>query len=119
MRILLFILILIPSLTFSQIVVNNKERPNLLEETFHLNKTLKLRKEFSYKEYYDNGQVRLITKIKDLKPDGILLSYWKNGNVKEKDLYSNGYLLEGKTWDINGNEEEYSEFEISIHLIKD
>lgn len=49
MKTRLFILIIIPSVSFSQLVVNNEEHPNLLVEAFHLNKTLKHRKEFTMK----------------------------------------------------------------------
>ncbi len=136
MKIILALLLILPTTSTSQIVVaNNNEDsfPLAIITKFRPNGTLKYKKIFSdknsakfdedsvkleeysimrYTEYYENEQLRLSLKIKDSVLHGSLVTYWKNGKLKRKDLYKNGTFLEGKTWDQNGAETAYFKFKI-------
>ena len=46
------------------------------------------------------------------KIDGKLLTYWNNGNAKRIDEYTNGELISGKCFNIEGEEIPYFDYEI-------
>ncbi|UAB85732.1 hypothetical protein INR75_06880 [Zunongwangia sp. SCSIO 43204] len=115
---------------FSQPLKAQKNYPIVQIEDFHQNGNLKTQKVFNtekyinsgklvledYMEYYNNQQVRLKFTIKENKLDGELVAYWNNGNLKRKDLYKEGKLIEGKMWDKHGKEISHSKFEIKSIL---
>jgi TonB family protein len=49
---------------------------------------------------------------KDGDYDGNFLTYWENGQLKRKDSYQEGKLLEGKCWNAEGKEVEYYGYEL-------
>ncbi|MDT0642086.1 hypothetical protein RM553_04505 [Zunongwangia sp. F363] len=132
MKSILILLLALPSIFYAQIVVNNDPFPRRIQEEFHSNGTLKLQKRFQcedfselercnvteYREYYDNNQLSLLLRLEDSKLHGQIVAYWKNGNLKRKDLYKKGNLVEGKIWDQNGKEIEYSKFKITPNHIR-
>ncbi|MEO6232776.1 MAG: TonB family protein [Ferruginibacter sp.] len=63
------------------------------------------------KEWYDNGQLRRNYFYKTtLNLDGEVLTYFKDGKLKRKDLYENGRLKEGHLYSEDGIEVPYSNF---------
>jgi len=95
----------------------------ILEQTFYINGKIKLaRKYLNYYSknknlvkntiWYENGQIHIEGNYKKKKQDGYFYSYWENGQLKRKDFYKKGILLEGKCWNIEGEEIAYYNFEI-------
>lgn len=135
MKPVLLLFIMLGSVTYSQDTTSTDKPFAATTNTFHPNGTQKIQKifeikEFSerlpdfsklvaYTEYYDNGQLRLHTKLQDSELHGTLVAYWKNGKLKRKDLYNKGTLVEGKCLDQKGNEIEYFKFEIPTQMIED
>lgn len=67
------------------------------------------------KYYYDTGEIRII-KHYDKKGylDGELLGYYKNGQLKRKELYKKGQLVESQCFDSLGNKRLYTPFYIDL-----
>lgn len=62
--------------------------------------------------YFDStGTVKWTKDYTDGQLDGMLKSYWPNGNTKRIDTYSNDEWLKGNCYDSLGNEVAYYEFE--------
>ncbi len=130
MRFLYLILVLLSIFGFSQPLKAQKNYPIVQIEDFHQNGNLKTQKVFNtekyinsgklvledYMEYYNNQQVRLKFTIKENKLDGELVAYWSNGNLKRKESYKEGKLIEGKMWNRYGKEIAYSKFKLSSFL---
>ena len=68
------------------------------------------------KVYFDTGELRVLAYFTNGKKDGEFISYWKNGNLKRKDLYKKGKLKKGDCWDENGEKVKYYDFEIQPEL---
>lgn len=124
-KIILVLFLILTSVSYSQDTSITDKPTAVSSSSFHPNGKLKIKKYYnivdyskleSYREYYDNGQLRLLAKFKNSKLHNELTAYWKNGNLKRKDLYRKGILVEGKCWDPNGNEIEYTEFEIPSEM---
>ena len=64
------------------------------------------------KIWYDTGELHLEINYKLGNKNGMFLSYWKNGQLKRKDIYKNGKLKGGECWDEMGNNVKYYDFEI-------
>lgn len=63
------------------------------------------------KEWYDNGQLRRNYNYKGaINLDGEVLTYYKTGELKRKDLYKEGKLVKGNIYSIDGIEVPYSDF---------
>ncbi len=62
--------------------------------------------------WYENCQIHVVSNYKKGKKDGYFISYWENGQMKRKDLYKKGKLIEGKCFNISGEEVAYYDFEI-------
>jgi hypothetical protein len=62
--------------------------------------------------WYDNGQIHVEGTSKKGVKDGSFVSYWKNGQLKRKYFYKKGALIEGKCWNIAGEEVAFYDFEI-------
>ncbi|MDT0677607.1 hypothetical protein [Autumnicola musiva] len=128
------LMITVSSASYSQIVTDGEDPyPLLIQEDFYSNGKLKSQKLFNYEiykktkefeveqyiEYYDNGQLSLKIKMKNSVLHGPLVDYWKNGNLKRKDLYNNGNLVEGNVWNQNEKEIEYFKYEIPSRMKED
>ena len=85
----------------------------------------KIKSEISFKEkgnkklregkstfWYSTGELKNIINYKGNKLNGERISYWKNGELKRKDIFKKGKLISGKCFDENGNEVTYYDFEI-------
>lgn len=131
MKKIVCLFIVLTSVTYSQDTTFTDKPIAAMTNTFHPNGTQKIQKIFDvdypvditdfsklvqFTELYDNGQMRLCANLKDSKLDGNLVAYWKNGNLKRKDLYSRGILVEGECWDQKGNKIEYFKFEIPSQM---
>lgn len=60
-----------------------------------------------YEEWFKNGQLKEIYYLDDNNTYSQLITYWKNGQMKRKDLFDKGELTKGVTWDSTGNEVNY------------
>lgn len=56
------------------------------------------------KKWYRSGQLQWSANYEDNKLNGQVTSYWENGQMRRSDVYANGELMSGKTWDENGLE---------------
>jgi len=45
-----------------------------------------------YRDYYNNGQLRLIFTLKEGNLDGDYLGYYENGNIQDSSHFDNGFL---------------------------
>lgn len=54
------------------------------------------------KKWYRSGQLQWSANYEDNKLHGQVTSYWENGQMRRRDVYANGELVSGKTWDENG-----------------
>lgn len=57
-----------------------------------------------YKQWYENGQIKIIANYTNNKLNGEVFTYWEDGSPKREDTYNNNVLVNGKCWDKNGNE---------------
>ena len=64
------------------------------------------------KEWFDNGQLRQVIEYKNDKYDGKLFTYWINGKIKRDDNFEGGKSVNGKCFNIDGNEIKYFSYEI-------
>lgn len=77
-----------------------------------IGKTQKIIMDGVQKTWYENGKIKVIeTRLKGNLNDS-LNTFWDSGTPKRKDYYHNGKLINGKCFDINGNEIQYFDFEI-------
>jgi protein TonB len=63
-------------------------------------------------EWSETGQILVDIDYNNGKRDGKLLTYWNNGNAKRIDEYTNGELISGKCFNIEGEEIPYFDYEI-------
>jgi protein TonB len=63
-----------------------------------------------YECWYDNGKPYEIIDYRYGKYHGELITYWKNGQQRRKDIFENDILKSGIVWDSLGNEVEYCNF---------
>ena len=56
-----------------------------------------------YKEYWENGKLRVEGNVSDDKKEGLWKWYHKNGRYDEV-TFKEGKLISEKCWDENGNE---------------
>lgn len=64
------------------------------------------------KDWYENGQIKLVQHFKEGVNDGSFLMYWEDGISKRTDFYKDGKLKEGKVFDKNGKPVPYYEYEV-------
>ena len=64
------------------------------------------------KKWYEDGKLNQKIDYKKGKLNGKLLTYWENGQAKRIDKYKNGKLIEGKCFNINGEEIVYFDYKI-------
>jgi TonB family protein len=62
------------------------------------------------KEWNEEGKLLKIINYKLDKKDGELITYWENDTIKRIDNYINDSLLNGKCYNINGEEIEYFDY---------
>jgi protein TonB len=70
-----------------------------------------------HKEWYASGQLHVIVDYVDGLRSGFLLSYWKNGQLKRRDVYDNGKFVKGQCFDSLGKEIPYYEYVIMPKFI--
>lgn len=61
-----------------------------------------------YKEWYEDGQIRKEIEYKEGKYNGLYISYWENGQVKRKEDFGSKKYIEGKCFNPEGKEIEYT-----------
>ncbi|MFZ4455188.1 MAG: TonB family protein [Bacteroidales bacterium] len=77
-----------------------------------LNEYIESLKDGTYKEWYENGQLRKEIEYSEGKMNGHYLSYWENGQKKREESYLDGKKsVEGKSFDQLGNLLKYSPLE--------
>ena len=76
------------------------------------NKTQKEKviKEGNCKMWYGNGMLKRDFSYRNDSIEGNLVTYWDNNQVKRREIYKSGKLIEGKCFDINGKEIKYYPF---------
>lgn len=62
------------------------------------------RKEGLQKVWYDKEKPKIVENYKNGSLEGEFLTYWKNGNLKRKDIYKENKLLSGQCFDSLSNE---------------
>lgn len=68
-------------------------------------------KDGTYKEWYENGQLRKEVEYKDGKMNGLYTSYWENGQIKRKEYLGSDKSIEGKCFDQEGKEIKHTPME--------
>ncbi|QXP70185.1 energy transducer TonB [Polaribacter sp. R2A056_3_33] len=113
---LLFFLSLFSISLFSQseVKIDKKyfENGNIKSEINFLRKGNKKIREGKSTFWYSTGKLKIITNYIKNKLNGERISYWKNGELKRKELFKKGKLKSGKCFDKSGKEIEYYNFEI-------
>lgn len=71
-----------------------------------------------HKEWYPNGQLRVVIDYTDGVLSGQLKSYWRNGALKRQETYNNGELQKGECLDSLGNKVPYYDFAVKPHIVK-
>ena len=66
-----------------------------------------------YKEWHENGQLKLSSFHKNNVKHGKFMTYWKNGNIKREEGYDDGRMINGKCFDSTGKEIPFFAYEIS------
>lgn len=68
-------------------------------------------KDGTYKEWYENGQLRKEIDYKEGKMNGHYISYWENGQIKREEYVGSNKPTEGKCFDQLGNLLKYTPIE--------
>lgn len=119
------------SADFYSIILHELEFPGRkIERQFTLNGKLKIEKHFfevqskkekdkiiskldgNYKEWFDNGQLKVNLNYKNDSLVGALHTYWPTGQLKRDDNYENGKSSNGKCFNVDGNEIEYFPYQV-------
>ncbi len=66
----------------------------------------------AYKEWHRNGNKQAQITYKDSQFDGVLESWWDNGQQRRRDLYDKGLFVEGQCYDEAGNPVEHYLFQV-------
>ncbi|MDD4968537.1 MAG: TonB family protein [Paludibacter sp.] len=77
---------------------------NLLNEKLQLRDII----DGKLKKWYENGNIQRETEYKGGKIDGLNLAYWENGQLKRMENYSNSKFINGKSYNLEGKEIQYS-----------
>ena len=113
---------------FYKILTKDSLNQNVLHEyQYHLDDTLKgittysnyfsrKKERLSYRSFYKSGKPQLKIFFKKERFDGTLVSYWENGQLKRKDLFKNGKLIEGQCWDETGSSVPYYDLNINARF---
>ncbi len=81
----------------------------------------KLKEKGSYKNdkaegkhytYYDNDSLKSLVHYYNGKLDGTVMTWWETGKVKRNDRFEDDSLMEGKCYDIKGNEIAHFDYKI-------
>lgn len=105
---------------YYKIVSSNKKQSPYYENTYLLNGQLKFetiyknhRKKKLIKHYawYDSGEPFLEINYYNGKKDGEFKTFWKNGNLRRKDIYKKGEIIKGICWNEKGIEVPYFAYE--------
>jgi TonB family protein len=81
----------------------------ILEE--HLLDTARDEPDGRYREYYDNGQLRIDANYVMGKIEGKVVTYWENGQLKRSDLYQEGKYLKGTCYNKQGKPIPHFDYE--------
>lgn len=103
-------LVYIDEMDTNQVVEKEYYLSGQIKSEVHYNPYSESRRNGIRKEWYENGQIEKDIFYVNDTVDGQLLSYWENGQLKRKDIYDRGELLEGVVWDEEGNEVEYYDY---------
>ncbi len=63
------------------------------------------------RNWYDNGQLKSEVNFSENQLNGDVNAYWKNGQLKRKDVFSKGKFIEGICYDSLGSVVEHYPFE--------
>jgi len=124
MKIILTLTLFISFIKYYRIINPDTENHKIvIEQTYYVDGKIKY--EIKYSNYnskkkvleqntawYKSGNKRVVGNYNKGKKHGDFISYWENGQLKRKDLYKKGKLVEGKCWDNSGKEVPYYDFEI-------
>ncbi len=61
------------------------------------------------KEWYPNGELKLVAFYNNNSLDGTFKYYWENGQLKYEEEYDNGILISGEKYDNEGKGDEHEE----------
>ena len=95
----------------------------VIEQTYYVDGKIKYERKYSnYNKkkkvleqntvWFKNGNKHIVGNYSKGKMHGDFISYWENGQLKRKDFYKKGKLVEGNCWDNSGKEVPYYDFEI-------
>lgn len=62
---------------------------------------------------YSEGQLKDERYFKDGKQDGLHITYWKNGQVRRKDIYEQGKFISGNCYTDSGADTTWFAFEVA------
>lgn len=88
------------------------ERGQLDNAPVILGKILDKKEDGRHREWTEKGNLRLDVQYKGGKYDGLLLTYWENGQVRRNELFEQGKSLGGKRYSSEGKELDYCPYEI-------
>ena len=108
---------------FYSVKIKNLDSPDAgFQRAYWMSGKLKLEEYFSsFKErtlegkrtkWRRDGSLWVESNYQNGNLDGPMISYWKDGRVKREDLYRNGKLIQGKVYDLAGNEVEWYPMEV-------
>jgi len=76
-----------------------------------IEKVVQKSKDGTYKEWYDNGQLRKEIEYKEGKMNGHYISFWENGQIKREEFPGSDKPVEGKCFDRSGTEIKHTPIE--------
>lgn len=76
-----------------------------------MEKQIESLKDGTYKEWYENEQLRKEIEYKEGKMKGHYISYWENGQIKREEYMGSDKSVEGKCFDQFGNVVKYTPIE--------
>ena len=82
------------------------------EIEFVLNSEEKKERDGKSSFWYESGELKNEIFFKNGKKEGLLLSFWKDGTIKRKDVYKNNKLKKGSCFNEKGEKIKYYKFEI-------
>ena len=98
---------------------NDSDKDKIIERFYYSSGQIKSEDEYSSysenkkilnglrKEWFENGQLSKEINFKDNIFQEQVIIYWKNGQLKRIDNYSNGEYVDGQCWDSTGTEVEH------------
>lgn len=109
-------------------VVQKLKKNRILEKSYETSGQIKTEIEFkltrkgkmrdgTHKTWYKTGELKAKISFKENKIDGEFLTYWKNRNLKRKDIYKKGKFKKGSCWNEKGDEIKYFSYEIPASYV--